>query len=86
MVRLKPLAHGFHMLAGAEPVCLEIHAGAVIPFAVNAPVHDLVTVFGLGIPDIKYAIGGLIRIRRYRQRLPLHKLSPQFLLPFFRSH
>lgn len=86
MVELKPLAHGLHMLAGAEPVGLEIHAGAVIPFAVNAPVHDLVTVFGLGIPDIKYAIGRFISVRRYRQWLPLHKLSPQFLLPFLRSH
>ena len=86
MTRLKPFPHRFYMFAGTELIGLEIHAGAVIPFAVNAPVHDLVAVFGLGIPDIKHAIGSLISVRRYRQRLPLHKLSPQFLLPFLRSH
>lgn len=51
------------MLAGAQLIGLEVHTGAIIPAAVESPVHNLIYILRLGIPDIEDPIHSLIAAR-----------------------
>ena len=74
------------MLASAQLVGLEVHTGAIVPTAVKSPVHDLIYILRLGIPDIEDPIHRLIAARHNRKHLLDGKLTAQLFLPFFRAH